>query len=75
MEKEKIGTPAIEDRKRRLEFALKILRARKRTPMPKAVALLSFNLGLSDRKAKEYIKTLVQIDGIKLEKDQIVRRD
>lgn len=67
------GTPAIEDRKQRMEIARKILVSRKKIDFSEAVALISFNLGITERKAKEYIGTLILVDGIRREGDKIVR--
>ena len=69
------GTPAIQERRARLELARKILIGRKQVGYKKAVALLSYNLGITERKAKEYIDTLVQVDGIKREGDLVIRRE
>jgi predicted transcriptional regulator len=67
------GTPAVEDRRRRLDLARKILTARKKTEYRKAVAMLSYNLGVTERKAREYIETLLLVDGIR-KKDGIIER-
>jgi hypothetical protein len=67
------GQLAIEDRKKRLAYAHKILTAKRKTPYKEAVAVISFNLGVTDRKAREYIDMLVLVDGVKRVGDNIVR--
>jgi len=67
-------TPAVESRKERMTVALGILRSKNGIKFQKAVALLSYNLGVTERKAKEYISTLVEIDGIKRDGDFIVKK-
>jgi hypothetical protein len=67
------GQLAIDARRARLSYAHKILLAKKRTHYKEAVAVISFNLGITDRKAREYIDTLLQVDGVRKEGDFIVR--
>lgn len=66
-------TPPVEERKRRMTAALKFLRSKTEMDYDHAVSLLSWNLGVTERKAKEYIKTLVNVDGIRKEGRKIVR--
>ena len=67
------GMTALEERKLRLSLAHKILLAKNKRSISEAVALLSFNLGITERKAKEYIDTLIAVDGIRYDGDFIVR--
>lgn len=67
-------TPATEERKQRMNAAIKILGSRQKMKYKRAVALLSFNLGITERKAKEYIHTLIEVDGIARDGDFIVKR-
>lgn len=67
------GVMQIEEKKKRMAQALKILRAKKKLPYDKAVALLCWNLGIRQEKAREYIDTLVHIDGIKKSDGNIIR--
>lgn len=68
------GTPAVQGRKERIDVTRKILTARKKTGYRKAVALVSYNLGVTDRKAKEYIETLLLVDGVVRKGDTIYKR-
>jgi len=58
-------------RQKRMESALRIIQSRKSIPYSKAVALLAFNLGIREEKAREYIRILEKIDGFKI-KDGII---
>jgi hypothetical protein len=66
--------PASDRKRERIATALKILINKKKMTYKKAVALLCWNLGLTQAKAREYIDTLIEIDGIKRDGDMIVRR-
>jgi len=59
-------TPAIEERKIRMKLAISILNSRDRIGYDDAVALLSFNLGLSKRKSIEYIEMIAIVRGVNL---------
>ena len=67
------GMTALQERRLRVSTAHKILLSKPRRPIKEAVALLSYNLGITERKAKEYIDTLIAVDGIRYDGDFIVR--
>lgn len=67
------GQLAIADRKARLDYAHKILLAKASRPYKEAVAVISYNLGVTDRKAREYIDMLVMVNGVRRVGDNIVR--
>lgn len=62
---------ATEERRERMERARKLLVSLKDVTYIRALAMLSFNLGLSEFKAKEYIRTLKEVGGIRVENGYI----
>lgn len=66
-------SPAVEQRRVRVALAHKILTTREKIDFEKAVALISYNLGITERKAREYIKTLIMVDGIKYDGRYIIK--
>ena len=53
-----VSRGAIEDRKNRVSSALGIIRKLSPIEFVKAAGVISFNLGVSNEKAREYIKVL-----------------
>jgi len=61
------GLLAIEGRRQRLTLAMKILMAKKEMVYDEAITLISYNLGVTSRKAMEYIDTFISMGAIKKE--------
>ena len=61
----------IEARKRRIDRAHAILKSLKEVPYDRAMATISINLGVSEAKAKEYIKSLKAAGLIKTEDGKV----
>jgi hypothetical protein len=65
---EKFSGMAIDARKKRIDFCHGILKSAGRVEYPRAIALIQFNLGVSEAKAREYIRVLKDMLIIKVEK-------
>ena len=63
---------AVTEKKHRMERALGMLKSMDEISYMKAVAILSFNLGLSEPKAKEYIRTFRELGHLNI-KDGMIR--
>ena len=61
----------IEARKRRIDRAHAILKSVGEVEYEKAMALISLNLGVSESKAREYIKVLKALELIKTENGSV----
>jgi len=59
------------ERKKRVSMILAILKSQGEIEKEKAIAQISFNFGLSERKVKEYIKLMIALDVIKEENGYI----
>lgn len=57
---------AVTKKKHRMEQALGMIKAMGETEYTKAVAIISFNIGLSETKAREYIRTFKELGQIKV---------
>lgn len=61
----------INERKRRIKQTLSILKNYKEVEIEKAIAMISINLGITDRKIKEYLTILENAGYIKRENGYI----
>jgi hypothetical protein len=61
------GKDAVTLKKQRMEQALGMLKSMGEMEYTKAVAILSFNIGLSESKSKEYIRMFKELGRISVE--------
>jgi len=68
-------TPVMRERKRRLLMALALLRSNQGIEVYQAISKISFELGLSLEKAKEYIKTLEGLGYIEIKEGKVYAKE
>jgi len=67
----KYHNPVLEKKKMRLKIVEGILRNNCPMKCPKAIAIVVYNTGVSEKKAMEYLRNFVNLDIIKIE-DSVV---
>lgn len=65
------GNDAVTAKKARMQQALGMIKAMGSIEYTKAVAILSFNIGLSETKAREYIRMFKDLGKIKIDSGTI----
>ena len=68
-------TPALREKRRRMEIALKMLKGRKSISEKCAIAVMEYNYGLAKRTAQDYINTFVNMGALKRIKTEENGRD